>query len=143
MIQVFVQCSAHSSEVLQVTTIRPRVMISDLNTSWYDFIFDETSEIDFINRGIKWAIPGSSTFDGFKFSLNTIYTDYTNLVRDEFNLLRLNRNSLLSSSDWTQIRDAGLSEERIVAWQQYRQLLRDLPNNTVNPYVPNWPKEPI
>ena len=41
--------------------------------------------------------------------------------------LRSARDQLLQVSDWTQIADAPLSEEKKIEWQEYRQRLRDLP----------------
>lgn len=41
--------------------------------------------------------------------------------------IRRLRQPLLRDSDWTQIVDVDLSEAEILAWQVYRQALRDLP----------------
>lgn len=40
--------------------------------------------------------------------------------------LRPERNRLLTSSDWTQLNDSPLSEDKLAAWAAYRQDLRDL-----------------
>ena len=40
--------------------------------------------------------------------------------------LRPERNRLLTSSDWTQLNDSPLSEDKLAAWSVYRQDLRDL-----------------
>jgi len=40
--------------------------------------------------------------------------------------LRHRRNALLAESDWTQVLDAPIDRE---AWAQYRQALRDAPDN--------------
>ena len=42
--------------------------------------------------------------------------------------VRIHRDQLLKDSDWTQISDNGLSEEKKTEWQTYRQQLRDLPD---------------
>ena len=42
--------------------------------------------------------------------------------------LRTERNRLLQQSDWTQLQDAHLSAEKKSAWADYRQALRDLPD---------------
>lgn len=44
-------------------------------------------------------------------------------------ILRANRNSLLSESDWTQMPDSPLSASKKTEWATYRQALRDLPAN--------------
>ena len=56
-------------------------------------------------------------------------------------MLRINRNNILSSTDWTQIPDAPLSDAQKQAWRDYRQLLRDLPATT-DPANPVWPNRP-
>ena len=40
--------------------------------------------------------------------------------------LRPERDRLLTSSDWTQLNDSPLSEDKLAAWSAYRQDLRDL-----------------
>ena len=44
-------------------------------------------------------------------------------------ILRANRDSLLSESDWTQMPDSPLSASKKTEWATYRQALRDLPAN--------------
>lgn len=56
-----------------------------------------------------------------------------------WNNLRAMRNRLLSSCDWTQVPDAPVDQ---AAWAAYRQALRDMPSNTVDPENPNWPLPP-
>lgn len=52
--------------------------------------------------------------------------------------IRRHRNRLLSESDWTQLPDANTDKE---LWASYRQVLRDLPNQT-DPYSIVWPSPP-
>ena len=56
-----------------------------------------------------------------------------------WNNLRAQRNRLLSSCDWTQVPDAPVDQ---AAWAAYRQALRDLPDNTIDPFNPVWPQQP-
>ena len=44
-------------------------------------------------------------------------------------ILRPNRDSLLTESDWTQMTDSPLSDSKKAEWATYRQALRDLPAN--------------
>lgn len=53
--------------------------------------------------------------------------------------LRNQRNLLLAACDWTQLPDAPVDA---VVWADYRQQLRDLPQNTIDPNNPVWPTEP-
>jgi hypothetical protein len=54
-------------------------------------------------------------------------------ARDYWEELRVLRNQRLTESDWTQVADAPLTEEQKDAWKNYRQELRDLPENITDP----------
>lgn len=54
--------------------------------------------------------------------------------------LRQFRNERLAACDWTQVSDSPVDKQ---AWAVYRQTLRDLPNTTLDPVVPNWPEKPM
>jgi hypothetical protein len=56
--------------------------------------------------------------------------------------IRVYRNMLLASCDWTQLQDAQLSMAQIETWMEYRQVLRDIPNNTDDPGDITWPELP-
>ena len=60
----------------------------------------------------------------------------------DFLSLRVERNSLLTESDWTQYNDSPLSDEVKAEWAVYRESLRDLPDNTDDPSNPTWPTPP-
>ena len=53
--------------------------------------------------------------------------------------LRLRRNQLLSKTDYLGLSDLGGFSAEMAA---YRQALRDLPANTVDPANPVWPTKP-
>ncbi len=53
--------------------------------------------------------------------------------------LRQERDRRLAASDWTQVPDAPVDQ---AAWAAYRQALRDLPANTLDPRAPVWPLTP-
>jgi len=59
-----------------------------------------------------------------------------------FIALRKSRDELLAASDWTQSPDSPLSEAQQQSWRDYRQALRDLPENTTDPLNPTWPTPP-
>jgi hypothetical protein len=75
--------------------------------------------------------PSLETLEAFVAESNT------NLA---FKRLRAERDKLLSACDWTQISDASVDK---VAWATYRQELRDLPENTIDPENPIWPIPPV
>lgn len=56
--------------------------------------------------------------------------------------VRAQRNSLLSLSDWTQLADAPLTAEKKQAWAEYRQALRDVPEQAGFPENVAWPLVP-
>lgn len=55
-------------------------------------------------------------------------------------LARAHRDALLLASDWTQLPDAGLSEEKKALWVAYRQTLRDVPQQSGFPREIVWPE---
>ncbi len=55
-----------------------------------------------------------------------------------FNELRDKRNARLAETDYLALADSTLTDEM----QAYRQALRDLPANTVDPANPVWPTKP-
>lgn len=61
--------------------------------------------------------------------------------------VRSRRNSLLNTSDWTQMPDSPLSDEKKNEWKIYRQQLRDLPDKITDfmLYIQDttlWPEPP-
>ena len=52
--------------------------------------------------------------------------------------LRKRRNRRLDETDWSALSDVTMSDEM----RTYRQALRDLPANTVDPANPVWPVKP-
>ena len=62
--------------------------------------------------------------------------------RDYWKELRNMRNYKLSVCDWTQGNDSPITEAKKQEWTLYRQKLRDLPDNTIDPKSPVWPLSP-
>jgi hypothetical protein len=56
--------------------------------------------------------------------------------------VRNQRTRLLISCDWTQLADCPLSPEQKTAWTTYRQSLRDVPQQQVEPENVIWPQQP-
>lgn len=56
--------------------------------------------------------------------------------------LRAERDRRLAETDWTQLPDVPLTAEQRAAWQQYRQALRDVPQQPGAPYDVMWPEPP-
>lgn len=55
--------------------------------------------------------------------------------------VREQRNALLAATDWTQLPDVPLSEERRQQWETYRQALRDV-TDQADPFNIVWPEPP-
>jgi len=61
--------------------------------------------------------------------------------------LRRQRDQLLTETDWVTLKatddsNDGLGIQLPQVWMDYRQALRDLPANTVDPANPVWPVKP-
>lgn len=56
--------------------------------------------------------------------------------------VRNERNYYLRNSDWTQLPDAPLSQEKKLEWTQYRQQLRDVTQQHGFPWTVVWPTKP-
>ena len=56
--------------------------------------------------------------------------------------LRRARDGKITETDWTQILDVPLSSEKKIEFAEYRQALRDLPQNFPDPNDVIWPGKP-
>ena len=71
-----------------------------------------------------------------------ISLDVDTVTAAAWTALRTERNARLAASDWTQLADARLSAEKKSAWADYRQALRDLPDEVTDPTQVDWPLDP-
>jgi len=61
----------------------------------------------------------------------------------DFREVRMQRNGLLAASDWTQLVDSPLADEKKAEWATYRQALRDYPAQSDKiSTLPAWPTQP-
>ena len=72
-----------------------------------------------------------------------VYSDGWVFSRDKWleECIRPQRNVKLAICDWTMLPDAPLSSDQKLAWQTYRQMLRDLPQSAQHSGF-CWPQEP-
>lgn len=56
--------------------------------------------------------------------------------------IRLERDRLLSESDWVALADCALSDSEKQNWFQYRQSLRDITTSYPTPQDVVWPEKP-
>lgn len=75
------------------------------------------------------------------YSIDIVTTAPGVVIEDPWVSLRRQRNLLLTATDWTQVDDAVPPGGKQV-WATYRQALRDLPANTIDPENPVWPIPP-
>ncbi len=52
-------------------------------------------------------------------------------IQRELDILKGRKNKLLSSSDWTQIIDSGLSTRNVLEWRFWRSLVRSVDTNDI------------
>lgn len=71
------------------------------------------------------------------------YSPYAQNQEENLESIRLKRDNLLLESDWTQLSDSPITEEKKLDWKIYRQQLRDVTinNNLVNIVWPTPPEE--
>jgi len=76
---------------------------------------------------------------------NTRHWDGESLLEETFrdvdwDAVRFNRDKALADTDWRAVKDRTMSQ----AWKDYRQALRDLPQDyeTANDAVDHWPEAP-
>jgi len=81
----------------------------------------EGAGIGFIFDGTKWKSLNEPTLEDIAAGI------------------RVQRDSLLSASDWTQVADAPVDK---AAWATYRQALRDVPQQEGFPATVVWPTQP-
>ena len=71
-----------------------------------------------------------------------------NAIANAWSDLRKERDARLDASDWRITKEVeqaardGLGLQIPLVWLDYRQALRDLPANTLDPFNPVWPQEP-
>ena len=58
------------------------------------------------------------------------------------NFAKYNRQMLLTQTDWTQLPNSPLNEQKKQEWSIYRQQLRDITSQPEYPFEIQWPKQP-
>lgn len=107
-----------------------------------------------INRwgwdGNDWVLTqDTATIEKFGFTLADFpdaptpekpnYNPDQRQLEQEAEEARTQRDALLSQSDWTQVADAPVDQQ---AWAEYRQALRDVPEQADFPTDIDWPVTP-
>lgn len=90
-------------------------------------------------------VENDPVFDGTKWvqswSKRVLSVEETRAKTDAlWEQIRIKRNRLLAECDWTQLSDSPVDK---TAWAEYRQILRDLPDNWTDPRLVVWPEPPF
>ncbi len=115
--------------------------IAEMNGSSF-FVLDETGywpdQVYFEDGAIIQKPAKPSIFHQFDYATKQWIDPRT--PDDLWAAVRVQRNALLSASDWTQLPDVPGATQS--AWTSYRQALRDITNQP-DPSNVTWPTEPI
>jgi len=104
----------------------------------------------YVWNGSEWTLEqNTSEIDRFGFTLADFpdapipempaYNPDERALEQEADEVRTQRDALLSQSDWTQVPDAPVDQS---AWAEYRQALRDVPEQAGFPQEVVWPQIP-
>jgi hypothetical protein len=74
--------------------------------------------------------------------LDQVEADQAAELEAQWARFRSERDRRLVACDWTQLPDTPHPPGEFDAWAAYRQELRDLPAETVDPANPDWPAPP-
>jgi len=100
--------------------------------------------------GVEWVLGQNTTeIEKFDFTLDDFpeapipempaYNPDERALEQEAEEVRTQRDALLKESDWTQVADAPVDQS---AWADYRQALRDVPQQEGFPQEVVWPNPP-
>jgi len=104
----------------------------------------------YVWNGTEWTLEQNTTeIERFGFTLADFpnapvpempaYNPDERTLEQEAEEVRTQRDALLKESDWTQVADAPVDQS---AWADYRQALRDLPEQEGFPQEVVWPNPP-
>ena len=125
------------------------IVILDSNTlTVSDWYFSDSPYVP-VTPGIRLEVPEGLAWDTVKGVQDgeevTLIADDAKVqakTAQAWSALRTERNARLAASDYTQLQDAHLSAEKKSAWADYRQALRDLPDDVTDPTQVTWPVSP-
>jgi hypothetical protein len=110
---------------------------------------DYAAVLTAIRPGAEWTLNGNdyaglTWLDDSPKPTQQELDDAWPSVRDDlaWKQVRAERDRLLSVCDWTQVADAPLAADEREAWADYRQALRDVPQDFATPDDVVWPTAP-
>jgi hypothetical protein len=108
---------------------------------WYPYRFVETQKNE--NQyydGSDFVIEENEVVEYQKVR-NKTEQEITEEIESMWRSIRDRRNVFLTESDWTQLPDSPLTNQKQTEWQIYRQSLRDI-TTQLNPFSIEWPTSP-
>jgi len=108
---------------------------------WYPYRFVETQKNE--NQyydGSDFVIEENEVVEYQKVR-NKTEQEITEEIESMWRSIRDRRNVFLTESDWTQLPDSPLTNQKQTEWQIYRQSLRDI-TTQLNPFSIEWPTPP-
>jgi len=110
---------------------------------------DYAAVLTVLYPGAEWTLDGDD-YSGLTWYSDSEMPSQADLdaawpaVRDDlaWGQVRAERDRLLAASDWTQVADAPLTADEREAWADYRQALRDVPQDFDSPDDVVWPETP-
>ena len=95
-----------------------------------------------VPEGLTWDAVVAVRADDGTITLQADPSKVQAKIQQAWTALRTERNARLAACDWTQMPDSPLSQAARASWSDYRQSLRDLPENATDPTQVTWPVSP-
>ena len=128
---------------MKYAIINPKGRVLRLSEDEPKFIAEGNEAVSISNEKAKKLDASSEPLFLVEGNLITfkekLFNDNPEAIKES---LRPERNRLLAESDWTQLNDSPLAEDKIAAWAAYRQDLRDLTGNVDNSGEADFPVAP-
>ncbi|WP_341481261.1 tail fiber assembly protein [Vibrio vulnificus] len=96
-----------------------------------------------IYQGVEYHFPDTfASAEDYLGSLGDTVVSPSIELEMQWEQVRLKRDRLIASTDWTQMTDAPLDDAKKAEFTAYRQALRDIPQNSSDPDAVVWPEKP-
>jgi hypothetical protein len=109
---------------------------------WYDFEPTPQPQVDLNAYTTKETYLDAENIARYRWTvIQKTGNDLTRAINEKWLIVRAERTSMLSSSDFTQVPDSPMTPEKRVEWAAYRQELRDI-TTQADPFNITWPISP-
>jgi hypothetical protein len=126
-----------SGKILRVVGTTNIEIQLEKDESYLEGSYDDTKY--YIEEGNLVEIPAKpNDYHYFNYDTKQWVENTNKLISD----IMIKRRNLLTASDWTQLPNGPLTEQRKLEWQTYRQQLRDITSQAGYPTNVVWPTPP-